>query len=58
MDNDLKEKARKLGFKALAANWKEYAQEPCIKRLLEQEEADKHRRSLRESQIHEMKPAA
>lgn len=62
MDTDLKEKANKLGFKALAANWSEYAHEPCIKRLLEQEEYDKHRRSLerrlRESQINEMKPAA
>lgn len=62
MDTDLKEKARKLGFKALAANWSEYANEPCIKRLLEQEESDKHRRSLerrlRESQINELKPAA
>lgn len=62
MDTDLKEKAGKLGFKALAANWSEYANEPCIKRLLEQEEADKNRRSLerrlRESQINEMKPAA
>jgi DNA replication protein DnaC len=62
MDDDLREKARKLGFKALAANWSEYANEPCIKRLLEQEETDKHRRSLerrlRESQINEMKPAA
>ncbi|MBX9723856.1 MAG: IS21-like element helper ATPase IstB [Candidatus Obscuribacterales bacterium] len=62
MDNDLKEKARKLGFKALAANWSEYVNEPCIKRLLEQEEVDKNRRSLerrlRESQINEMKPAA
>ena len=62
MDTDLKEKARKLGFKALAAHWSEYVNEPCIKRLLEQEEADKHRRSLerrlRESQINEMKPAS
>src|SRR5271167_4363082 len=62
MDTDLKEKARKLGFKALAANWSEYANEQCIKRLLEQEESEKHRRSLerrlRESQINEVKPAA
>lgn len=62
MDIDFKEKARKLGFKALAANWNEYANEPCIKKLLEQEEVDQNRRSLerrlRESQIKEMKPAA
>lgn len=61
-DIDLKEKARKLGFRALADRWSEYANEPCIERLLEQEEADKNRRSLerrlRESQIHEMKPAS
>lgn len=61
MDIDYMKKASKLGFKALAAHWSEYADEPCIKRLLEQEETDKHRRSLerrlRESQIHEMRPA-
>jgi DNA replication protein DnaC len=59
---DFKELANKLGFKALFANWNEYANEPCIKKLLEQEEADKNRRSLerrlRESQIKEMKPAS
>lgn len=62
MDIELRARAKKLGFRALAERWNEYADEPCIKRLLEQEEADKHRRSLeqrlRESQIHEMKPAA
>lgn len=62
MERDLRAIANKLGFKALAANWREYADEPCIKKLLEQEEADKHRRTLerrlRESQINEMKPAA
>ena len=62
MDTELKDKARKLGFKALAANWAEYAHEPCIPRLLEMEETDKHQRTLerrlRESQINELKPAA
>jgi DNA replication protein DnaC len=62
MDKELREKASKLGFKALAANWSEYAHESCIRRLLEQEEADKHQRTLerrlRESQINELKPAA
>ena len=59
---DFKELANSLGFKALAANWSEYANEPCIQKLLEQEEAAKNRRSLerrlRESQIKEMKPAS
>jgi DNA replication protein DnaC len=59
---DFKELAKKLGFNALVANWSEYANEPCIEKLLAQEEADKNRRSLerrlRESQIKEMKPAS
>lgn len=59
---DWQEKAKELGFKALAANWNEYADEPCIKKLLEHEEEEKHRRSLerrlRESQISDLKPAS
>ena len=59
---DLQEKAKKLGFRALASQWEEFADEPCIKKLLEREEADKCRRSLerreREAHIGEMKPAA
>jgi DNA replication protein DnaC len=59
---DFKDLAKKLGFKALAANWNDYAGEPCIKKLLKLEEEDKNRRSLerriRESQIKEMKPAS
>lgn len=37
---DLKELAKELGFKALAANWNDFAAEPCIKKLLELEEED------------------
>lgn len=59
---DFKDLAKKLGFKALVANWNDYAGEPCIKKLLKLEEEDKNRRSLerriRESQIKEMKPAS
>jgi DNA replication protein DnaC len=59
---DFKDLAKTLGFKALAANWNDYAGEPCIKKLLKLEEEDKNRRSLerriRESQIKEMKPAS
>lgn len=56
---DLRELAKKLGFKAMAANWEEYANQPWVKKLLEEEDEDKNRRSLerrmRESQIQEMK---
>lgn len=57
--NDLRELAKKLGFKAMVANWEEYANQPWVKKLLEEEDADKNRRSLerrmRESQVQEMK---
>jgi DNA replication protein DnaC len=60
--NELRNLADRLGFKGLAANWSDFANEPAIKRLLEVEEEDKNRRSLerrmRESQIKEMKPAS
>ena len=62
MTTDLKEQASKLGFKAMAARWDEYANQPWVKKLLEAEAAEKNRRSLerrlRESQIHEMKPVS
>lgn len=57
--NDLKELARKLGFKAMANNWEEYGGEPWVPRLLEEEERDRNRRSLerriKESHVQEMK---
>lgn len=57
--DDLRELAKKLGFKALASNWEEYRNEPWLKKLLEAEEKDRNRRSLerrmRESQVQEMK---
>lgn len=59
---ELQNLADRLGFKGLAANWSDFANEPVIKRLLMVEEEDKNRRSLerrmRESQIKEMKPAS
>lgn len=62
MTTDLKEQASKLGFKAMAARWNEYANQSWVKELLEAEAAEKNRRSLerrlRESQIHEMKPVS
>lgn len=62
MMTDLQELANKLGFKAMAARWNEYANEPWVKKLLEAEETERNRRSLerrlRESQIHEMKPVS
>jgi DNA replication protein DnaC len=62
MELEIKEKARKLGLRALEANWAEYANEPCIKKLLEQEETERQKRSLerrlKDAQINEMKLAA
>lgn len=59
---ELQKLASKLGFKGLAANWSDYANEPVIKKLIALEEEDRNRRSLerrmRESQIKEMKPAS
>ena len=57
--SDLKELAKKLGFKAMVNNWNEYAKEPLIQKLLAEEDEEKNRRSLerrmRESQVQEMK---
>lgn len=57
--SDLREMAKDLGFKAMAANWDEYAKEPWVRKLLEEEYKDKNRRSLerrmRESQVQQMK---
>ncbi len=57
--NDLRELARKLGFKAMASNWEKYGQELWVPKLLEEEAEDKNRRTLerrlRESHVQEMK---
>lgn len=59
---DLKEIAKKLGFKAMVDNWDEYGKEPLVKKILEAEELDKNRRSLEKrlkaSHIQELKPVS
>jgi DNA replication protein DnaC len=59
---DLKEIAKKLGFKAMLENWDEYGKEPLVKKILEAEELDQNRRSLekrlRASHVQELKPVS
>lgn len=56
----LKERARKLGFRALIANWKEYEGQEWLLPLLQAEEQERDKRSLerriREAQIGQFKP--
>lgn len=52
--SDLKEQARRLGFHAMTAHWEEYSNQPWVPKLLEEEEAEKGRRSL-ERRIKEAK---
>ena len=42
----MKEKARQLGFKAVVANWEQYANQPWLEELLKAEELEKDRRGL------------
>lgn len=60
MMKELREKAKKLGFKAIAANWEQYANQPWLEPLLLAEEQEKDRKSLerriREAQIGQFKP--
>ena len=46
MMKELKEKARKLGFRAIAANWEQYANQPWLEMLLLAEEQEKDKKSL------------
>jgi DNA replication protein DnaC len=52
--DDLEVKAKRLGFHAMVAQWNEYANQPWVPKLLEQEEVEKKRRSL-ERRIKEAK---
>jgi DNA replication protein DnaC len=56
----LKERAKKLGLNALAANWKLYENEAWVPKLVEEEEQERDRRSLerrvREARIGHFKP--
>jgi DNA replication protein DnaC len=60
MMKELREKARKLGFKAIVGNWEHYANQPWLEDLLLAEEQEKDRKSLerriREAQIGQFKP--
>jgi len=52
--NELKAKAKRLGFRAMVAHWEEYGGQAWVPRLLEEEEAERGRRSL-ERRIKEAK---
>jgi DNA replication protein DnaC len=60
MNDDLKEKARRLGFHAMVSRWAEFANQPWVKPLLDDEEAERLRRSmekrLKEAKVGEFKP--
>ena len=57
---DLKDRAKKLGFKAIPNNWQEYKDQPWLSPLLVAEEAERDKRSLerriREARIGQFKP--
>jgi len=59
---DLKERAKKIGLKAIAANWEKFAGESWLEPLIVAEEKEKDKRSLearlREAAIGEFKPMA
>lgn len=59
---DLKELAGKLGFRAIEANWNEYAEAPWLEALLRAEEKEREGRSLerriKDSEIGQFKPMA
>ena len=60
--DDLKQRARKLGIRALVKHWDEFAGQPWIKALLDKEDEERQRRSferrIREARIGEFKPLA
>jgi len=60
--NELKERARKLGLRAIIADWGKYINEPWLEPLISAEEKEKDRRSLerrvKEAQIGQFKPMA
>jgi len=62
MNADLKQLAKKLGFKAINANWEAYCRQSWLEQLLKEEEAERVRLSLerrnREANIGEFKPMA
>ncbi len=58
--DDLKQRARKLGIRALITHWDEFAGQPWIKTLLDKEDEVRQQRSferrIREARIGEFKP--
>ena len=62
MNNDLKQLAKKLGFKAMSANWETYCHQSWVEQLLKEEEIERARLSLerrkQEANIGEFKPMA
>jgi len=60
--SDLKERAKKLGLRAIVANWEKYVGENWLEPLIVAEEKEKDKRSLerrlREASIGEFKPMA
>ena len=46
MNDELKDRARKLRLYGLLSNWDEFAQEPWLPKLIKIEEIERHRRSL------------
>lgn len=59
---ELKKLASKLGFRAVEANWSEYAEAPWLEALLRAEDTERERRSLerriKEADIGQFKPMA
>jgi len=59
---DLKDLAKKLGFKAMTSNWEAYCHQPWVASLLKEEEAERVRlgmeRHKRDAKIGEFKPMA
>ena len=58
--SELRERARKLGIRALVSHWDEFAGQPWIEPLLDREEQERQHRSferrIREARIGEFKP--
>lgn len=60
MSDELKNKAKRLGFYTIVARWEEYRNQPWLPVLLEEEEAERARRSMdrriKEAKLGQFKP--
>ena len=58
--SELRDLARTLGFKAIDANWEEYAEEPWLKKLLEAERKEREtsglQKRIKDAEIGQFKP--